>query len=376
MDRRGFAIIKKVLSVQKEFIFLNNLFPCPCVHSRQRYVYNQIFKCKEYKISSVFDFIRFQLILYFAKHICPDRFSLTSSKAKKNNFYEVHIYVPDEDDEYIIKLPKKNRGSLKVNFEFMPSKTTQKAKGHILGKVKTRGDINFLDYFLSSKSFRYAKIDIIFYFGFWNVGENSCTLPTLIRLFLLKAFKLIYLEIFIHTVTRNIKKWIASRKFQTPLRSKYEIYEALMSSDNFLRKGTFTKSELSKLIFGNHYIGEYTLYQKVSQSLDWILESCIEDEEITKITRDQNSLDPLYKMRGKGVHYFTLTKEKIKTDESNRLIQHQQVIIQQRMVFLTFLLVIGTFLAVIDKFDKIKELFIEFQEFIVVIFHIILDITT
>jgi hypothetical protein len=138
------------------------------------------------------------------------------------------------------------------------------------------------------------------------------------------------------------------------VRSKFEIYEALMNSDDFLRKGTFKKSELSKLIFGNHYVGKFEIYQKVSQSLDWILDSCVEDKEIQKISANQEH-DPLYKMKGNGIHYFTLTKEKLANAENNRIIQQQQVRLQWWMTFLTLLLVIGTFLTAVDKIDAAKE---------------------
>lgn len=127
-----------------------------------------------------------------------------------------------------------------------------------------------------------------------------------------------------------------------------------MSSDDFLRKGTFRKSELSKLIFGNHYVGKFEIYQKVSQSLDWILDSCVEDKEIQIVSPNQDH-DPLYKMKGNGIHYFTLTKEKLANAENNRVIQQQQVRLQRWMAFLTFLLVIGTFLTAVDNIDDAKK---------------------
>jgi hypothetical protein len=63
-------------------------------------------------------------------------------------------------------------------------------------------------------------------------------------------------------------------------------------------------------------------------------------------------------VNGKGIHYFTLTKENIKNSESLRNIQEHQVIIQRLMLWLTFLLVVVTFIATIDKLDEAKESFI------------------
>lgn len=111
---------------------------------------------------------------------------------------------------------------------------------------------------------------------------------------------------------------------------------------------------MKNAVFGNHYVGKFEIYQKVSQSLDWILDSCLEDKEIQKISANQEH-DPLYKMKGNGIHYFTLTKEKLANAENNRIIQQQQVILQRWMAFLTFLLVIGTFLTAVDKIDAAKE---------------------
>ncbi len=125
-----------------------------------------------------------------------------------------------------------------------------------------------------------------------------------------------------------------------------------MNNDNVLRKGSFTKSELSNALFGNHYVGEYAVYQKVSKSLDWILDACIEDGEIRKVGSQD---DPLYEIKGKGIHYFTLTKEHLKNEEANKLIQKQQIAIQRKMVWLTVFLVVGTFLSAIDKAEEIKR---------------------
>ncbi|WP_139125435.1 hypothetical protein [Alteromonas macleodii] len=123
-----------------------------------------------------------------------------------------------------------------------------------------------------------------------------------------------------------------------------------MNNDNVLSNGSFTKSELSNALFGKHYVGEYLVYKKVSKSLNWILDACIDDGEMRKVG---NQEDPLYEIKGKGIHYFTLTKEHLKNEEANKLIQRQQISIQKRMVWLTVFLVIGTFLSAIDKSEQI-----------------------
>ena len=297
--------------------------------------------------------IRFHLICYFSKHICPSRFSLTSDEAKKNDFYEVHIYIPKATNEDISKIPEKNRSALKIKCEFMPIKNGKRWGNILAGVKKSRDDVEWQPTLLSADFLKYSRIDVNLFFGLWDLREQKCSLLTLIRLYLLRKFRLIYIEILFYKLKSFINKHRVYRRIRTPLRSKFEIYEALMNSDDFLRKGTFRKSELSKLIFGNHYVGKFEIYQKVSQSLEWILDSCVEDKEIQKISANQDH-DPLYKMRGNGIHYFTLTKEKLANAENNRVIQRQQVSLQRWMAFLTFLLVIGTFLTAVDKIDAAK----------------------
>ncbi len=288
---------------------------------------------------------------YFSKHICPDCFSLTNEEAKKNDFYEVHIYVPNASNDEIAKIPKKSHGALRIKCEFMPIKNASRWGGILAGKIKNTGTTEFSEGLLSSGYLRYSRIDVNYYFGHWNFREQDCSIPTLIYLFVLRCFKIVYISIIKYSLVKYYRKLRSRRKFRAPLKSKYEIYQALMNNDNVLRKGSFTKSELSNVLFGNHYVGEYSVYQKVSKSLDWILDACIEDGEMRKVG---NQDDSLYEIKGKGIHYFTLTKEHLKNEEANKLIQQQQISIQKKMVRLTVFLVIGTFLSAIDKSEQIK----------------------
>lgn len=290
------------------------------------------------------------LVAYFSKHICPDRFSLTNEEAKKNDFYEVHIYVPDASNNEIAKIPRENYGALSIKCEFMPIKNASRWGDILAGKIRNTGSVEFSEGLLSSDYLRYSKIDVNYYFGYWNFREQDCSISTLIYLFILRSVKLVYLSIIKYSLVRYFRKLRSRQKLRSPLKSKYEIYEALMNNDNVLSNGSFTKSELSNALFGKHYVGEYLVYKKVSKSLDWILDACIDDGEMRKVG---NQEDPLYEIKGKGIHYFTLTKEHLKNEEANKLIQRQQISIQKRMVWLTVFLVIGTFLSAIDKSEQI-----------------------
>ena len=302
-------------------------------------------------INNLTDFIRFHLIVYFSNYHCPNSFSLTSEDSKKNDFYEVHIYVPELLPEEVKNIPKANRGALRIFFEFMPFKNA-KEWGHILYGCKKEGhEIEFKPVHLSACYLRYSRIDVNYFFSGWDVREQDCSLSKLIWLFSLRYFRLIHLSILSFKIERYFHTRKILKKLRVPLRSKYDIYEALLESDEFLRTGRFKKSDLTKLIFGNHYLGKYEVYQKVRQSLDWILEACLDDNEIEKVGYPQGETDPTYKMKGKGIDYFTLTKEKLKLEEWNKEIQQQQAKTQRGMAWLTVLLVIGTFLTAIDKFD-------------------------
>jgi len=281
---------------------------------------------------------------------------LTSNEALKNDFYEVHIIVPCGTDDDIRKVERINRAALTILFKFTPTNPAVVVNKHIKGRRWIRGEVESQEFYLNKDSLQFARIDIHYYYRKWRVTENDCSLLTLLKLFFNRAFKTIYLVILFHKIITFLKKRKVSKRLKTPFRSKFEIYEALMNNDNFLRMGTFKKSDISNLIFGDHYIEEREIYQKVNQSIDWVLDICLEDGEIEKLVGIDDT-NQTYKVKGKGIHYFTLTKEKIRSEEENRKIQNQQVSIQNKMVWLTFLLVIATFLTALASLDELTLIY-------------------
>lgn len=221
----------------------------------------------------------------------------------------MHIFVPEGEIKELANIPAKNRRALKVKFEFMPSKNSARWGGILAGRIRLRQESELSECLMSLDHLRYARIDVNYYFKGWRIHEQKCSLYMLMKLFLLKATGTIYLSIIKHKILAYFRKLSVFRRLRTPLRSKFEIYEALMNNDDFLQKGTFRKSELSKSLFGNHYVGEFKIYQKVSQSLDWILESCVEDDEIQKIS-PSNQHDPLYRRKGNTLLHPNKRKHK------------------------------------------------------------------
>ncbi|WP_242014359.1 hypothetical protein [Vibrio fluvialis] len=293
--------------------------------------------------------IRFWALNYFAHHACPDRFSLTSESAKKNNFYEVRVYFPQGSKKELEKLHKSAVGAQKVLYHFIPSKGRQHRKGLIQGKKFSPHEV-VEDCYVSAGSLKFVRIDVTYYLRTWRAEETHCSDLMLVKMVLWRALGLMQLDILYSKVARKIRLWRVNKRLRTPLKSKFEIYECLMSNESFLRTGNFRKSEITKHFLGGSHTGDFNLNRKMSQSLNWILDASIEDGEIVRIGHE-NDHDPLFKMKGKGIHYFTLTKEQIKNEEHNKQIQKAQVKIQNRMLLLTVLLVIATFITAIDKFD-------------------------
>lgn len=297
--------------------------------------------------------IKFWALAYFAKNSCPSLFSLSSEAAKNNDFYETNVYFPKGAAEQLNSMSNERVGSQRLLYRFIPLKNGLQANKLIKG-YRFLEDNQKTECYVSEAALKHARIDVTYYLGFWRDENTHCTPAKLVQMVLWRKWRLVYLGIFFSKARQKFRSWRISKRLRTPLRSKYEIYESLMSSDKFLTQGTFTKSDLVELILGQKSIFDYELHRKFSQSLDWILEACLEDGEIIRVSH-ANESNPLYKMKGKGIHYFTQTKENIRNEEHQKEIQKTQVSIQNRMLLLTFLLVIATFMTAVDKFDATVE---------------------
>ena len=293
--------------------------------------------------------MRFCALKYFTRHACPERFPLTSEDAKNNDFYEVKLNFHESYDSTHENHQNLDSATQSDFYRVIPLKEQQKQKGTIKGK-KYSIDGMEEDYLITPESLKFAKIDVTYYLSTWRVEETDCTNIKLLKMVLWRSLGLMRLDIFRTKIARKIRLWRINKRLRTPLKSKFEIYECLMSSDSFLQTGHFRKSEIVKSLLGDINIDDINITLKMHQSLDWILDASIEDGEIIRISNERDS-NPLFKMKGKGIHYFTLTKEQIKNEEHNNQIQRAQVKIQSRMLLLTILLVIATFITAVDKFD-------------------------
>lgn len=322
--------------------------------------------CSRIKLGGqlIFEQLKFWAVGYFSKYGCPRQFSLTSEDAKTNDFYETRIFFPQADYKKLEGMSVSERNHCRVLYTFLPNKNGLYTKNLIKGKKFIDG-VESSDCYVSASSLQFVRIDVTYYYGHWQVSEKNCSSITLIKLVFWRAFRLIWADIFVSKMSAKYDSWMISKRLRTPLKSKFEIYESLMKNEKFLTSGNFRRSDISFAILGDKKFRDYTRYKKFSQSLDWILDACVEDGEIIRINPNGQDIDPLYKMKGKGIHYFTLTKEQIKNEEHNKQIQKNQVSIQNRMLFLTFLLVIATFMTALDKFDEAWVLVVRFTDWIV-----------
>lgn len=282
--------------------------------------------------------IRFGALKYFTKHACPKTFSLTSVDAKQNNFYEIRVFVPHEQN------PEE------ILYSFVPSKEKQ-PRVNLLKGTKFSDSAPPANCYISPATLANSKINVKYYLGTWVCEEQDCNELQLVKLVLWKYLGLMRIDVLISKLTRYFRNWRISKRLRSPLKSKFEIYERLMSSEKFLDTGTFSRNDVIDLFLDSKSFTDFRVRQRFTNSLNWIFEACVEDGEIVQI--GTNTFNPLYKMKGKGIHYFTLTKEQIKNEEHNKKIQKSQTKIQNGMLICTALLVVVTAITAFDKYDEV-----------------------
>ncbi|CAK3523846.1 hypothetical protein VCRA2122O341_30077 [Vibrio crassostreae] len=211
------------------------------------------------------EIIKFWALKYFSKHICPKKFSLSSDEAKKYNFYEVRVIFPTDRD--------------KVLYQFMPEDNGVVRSGLVSGCKFVNPELTE-NCFVSEHSLKRARFDVIYYFKGWRIDEQHCSEITLIKFVLWRALFLIYPYLTYTKLKNKLNSWRVTKRLRTPLKPKYEIYESLMSNDTFLKTGQFRQSDIVSGLLGGKHIANFDLTRKLSKSLDWILESSIEDSSI------------------------------------------------------------------------------------------------
>ena len=299
------------------------------------------------------------MISYFANH------SRSQSDDDQKGFYDVIIYVPSGSEEDIVRTLAWDRGGLKIAFSFIPEGRDKYHENVLIGYRDERDVPNVENARLSADYLKYARIDVTYRLGFNGISRKQCGFFTLMRFFFLKAMGSMILEVPIQEFKSFFANARVSRRLRVPLKSKYEIYEVLMKSDDFLMSGRFDKKELETLLFGGFSGVRYKLYKQASKSLDWVLDACEKDGEIEKSHTRMTEDKPMYKITGLGVQYFTLTKERIVLEEHNKSVERKQVEMQYTMVIATIFIAIGTLYPILkdlykkypDKVNELKELY-------------------
>lgn len=299
-------------------------------------------------LSGISNSIKFFFLSYFIKYKCPPRFSLTSEKAKNNNFYEIHIYVPHPRTKVALK-----RGEDRpIYMSFFPDEVASRYFRLMSGRKKYNDSDDLVPGFLSAEYLSYARLDVYYFRGTWQVREHNCSLFALLRLYLYKRIGLIHISILKDNILKLIKLWKVNKLkrnvVQNVIKGKYEIFQAIMSSDSIMSKGSFSQSELSDILFGTDYLVETSSYFLVRNSLKWILDACVHDGELQVINQDRST----FKITGKGVHYFTETRQKYLQLENINKLTEKQIKVQKSVSFLTYLLVVVGFVTALSQAEQ------------------------
>ncbi len=189
-----------------------------------------------------------------------------------------------------------------------------------------------------------SQIRIESWHGDKMIFVDKATTFTLLRhwsFFRLKTFNFFYSS---KWALRAIPKVVNIFKTLKPLKTKNDIYKALLKNKSFLRTGTFYFNELSAELFGKSHFINFKRYQLRKQSLEWVLSACVQNGEMLCIS-PKNGSNKFYKVLGVGINEFTKLEEYVKNQKAARRSQ-------RAMVVLTAFIAIATIVQALNTFDK------------------------
>lgn len=187
-----------------------------------------------------------------------------------------------------------------------------------------------------------ARISVSYYQnGFVDSAEN-CSVLRLIQMALLKKIGLMYINI-LHA--KNASRRMSKRLRVANSLTKFQLYELIMPCDNRRRTGVFSVDDLIRASWGISYvpIGSYEVYEIYKFEICDMLNACV---DLGEIQREGDS----YRLKGKGLSFFTETREAIKAEEHKRYMQKKQTHIQKWMKRYTGILAIGTLAMGVGEF--------------------------
>ncbi|WP_157634900.1 hypothetical protein [Vibrio rhizosphaerae] len=185
----------------------------------------------------------------------------------------------------------------------------------------------------------------------WSDSTNTYSTFTLFKYYLYRKLAFFYLAIAWEKIS-----WLKNRIFHRlrPLdvvKSKYELFQAIFESKDFVKSGVFNQSDLIDLLYPKKEYKGVIPRTIISNSVKLLIDSAIESGELASINKYRPN--ERVKVTGLGINFYTEAKEAYKKDVQLLKLQKSQTVTQRTVAWLTFVLAIATVLTLVDKVDLI-----------------------
>ncbi|HHB1562406.1 TPA: hypothetical protein ACN98A_004523 [Vibrio parahaemolyticus] len=289
-------------------------------------------------MNKIKDLIRYYLFVYFSNRLVD--FDVRNDKWLGR--YDLTVYIPNISrfvNDGRVPTPNELKIS-KVQLEFSPKNSRYRFGNVIEGVGKTRDGIEYSDKFITPNNLRYARVDISFYQGRWEEHDTTYGVLKLIRYFLYRKAFLFHVEIVLEKLKVLRNRIFHKVRPLEVIKSKYEIYQAIFSTPDFLKYGVFNKYDLINVLYKNG--------------------------EMIDIENKKSTISSYRRMKvtGAGVNYYTLVKQEFKKDQVNQNIMKKQTRIQFFTVLFTFVLTVVTALSLVDKKEELSPLYDDAVEYL------------
>ncbi|EIJ0971173.1 hypothetical protein LH716_004265 [Vibrio vulnificus] len=299
------------------------------------------------KLNSIRSLIRYYLISYFAKHLDDE-----SNKFRFLPRYRVELFIANDTRLESYQFIREDLVKYSnVKLRFTPSSSTVRGGVRLL-KGKDSGSFPKKECLLSYDHLAFIKVSIGIVLNNWSDHDNTYSTIKLFKYFLYRK-----LGIFYFSILKSKLKVIKNKLFNKVrpvdvVKSKYEIFQAIFSNDYFVNYGSFDRKDLVDLLYPNKEYRGVISRSAISSSVNLVVESCVESGEFKIINKDRPN--ERIKVTGKGINFFTETKESYKKDASLFELQSSQTKTQRSVAWLTFVLAIATTLSLVDKIELIE----------------------
>ncbi|HDI3305084.1 TPA: hypothetical protein PMC75_003579 [Vibrio cholerae] len=237
----------------------------------------------------------------------------------------------------------------RVKLRFKPKQVCSK-RLRVLSGIDS-GSMSERKYYLSYDHLAHMKVYIHIEQNRWSDSTNTYSTFTLLKYYLYRKFALFYLAIAWEKIS-----WLRNRIFHRlrPLdvvKSKYEIFQAIFESKDFVKSGLFNQSDLIDLLYPKKEYKGVIPRTVISNYIKLVIDSAIESGELASINKDRPN--EIIKVTGLGINFYTETKEAYKKDVQLLKLQKSQTFTQRTIAWLTLVLAIATLLTLVDKVDLI-----------------------